>query len=440
MTFKRVSNIACALGIAAIPALLLSFNADSADAMAGLHTARLFTLTGSFFFLATLPTNLPALALIAAAECAAGYFGRIALGGAGLGLWARAACYSAFVVPLFLCLVLAWTVVAGVCFAVNAAALKVSFCLTKALGQTKSFRGKRVFITGGGTGLGKELAKKLAAEGARVTIVSRNEHNLRAACEDAKSAASAAGNGGECRWAVCDVTDAAAVKAALGSCEKEGEEEGGKGIDLVVTSAGLSHPGRMPDVPVDAFRREMELNYFGTLNVVHEYVQGKIARRERGEVLIVSSALGLIGSPGYCPYAASKYALRGLAESMCMELPPRGIDVHVYYPSNMRTPGYEEENKTKPGEAKLIDESTQTMSAEEAADVCLERLRRGYFAICGTSDIELLRMGNGSTVKSDSPLTDFLMFPIWWIGLGVQRIIWKFQVASHYKKTNIYLN
>lgn len=432
MSFKRTANIACVLGIAAVPTLLFFFGGagDYSSAMSGVYTARLFTLAGAFFFLATVPANFLALGLIAEAECVAGYFGRAALA-AEAGLWGRLVCYSTFVVPLFLLIVLAWTVVAAICFVVNSAMLKVSFLLTKAFGQAKSYRGKRVFITGGGTGLGKEIAKKLAAEGAHVTIVSRNEHNLRAACDEATSAASAAGRGGECQWAVCDVTDAEGVRAAL---EKAGD------IDLVVTSAGLSHPGRMPDVTVDAFRREMELNYFGTLNVVHEYVRGKVARRERGEVLVVSSALGLIGSPGYCPYAATKYALRGLVESMCMELPPRGIDVHVYYPSNMRTPGYEEENKTKPGEAKLIDESTQTMPPEEAADVCLERLRRGYFAICGTFDIEFLRMGNGSTVKSDSPLTDFLMFPIWWIGLGVQRIIWRLQVASHYKKTNIYMN
>lgn len=429
-SFKRTANIACILGIAVVPALLFFFSDASTMAMTGIHTARLFTLAGIFFFLATLPTNLFALTLIAVAECVAGYFGRAGLS-IEVGFCSRIICYSTFVVPLFLCIVLAWTVIAGICFVINALMLKISFCLTKALGETKSYRGKRVFITGGGTGLGKEIAKKLAAEGAHVTIVSRNERNLKSACDDAMSAASASGNGGECQWTVCDVTDAEAVKAAL---KKAGD------IDLVITSAGLSHPGRMPDVTVDAFRKEMELNYFGTLNVIHEYVQKKIACKEHGEVLIVSSALGLIGSPGYCPYAASKYGLRGLVESMCMELPPRGIDVHVYYPSNMRTPGYEEENKTKPGEAKLIDESTQTMSAEEAADVCLDRLKRGYFAICGTFDIELLRMGNGSTVKSDSPLTDFLMFPIWWIGLGIQRIIWKLQVASHYKETNIYVN
>ena len=435
MSFKRTANTVCAIGLAAVPALLLATGCSgeaASSAMSGIRTARLFTLLGTFFYLATIPTNYFALALITEAECVAGYLGHKALSSNNeIGFWDRTICLSTYVVPLFLCIVLAWTAVAGVCFALNALALKLSFYLTKTLGQTKSYRGKRVFITGGGTGLGKELAKKLAAEGARVTVVSRSEKNLKDACADATAAASAAGNGGECQWDVCDVTSPEAVRAAMG---KAGD------IDLVVTCAGLSHPGRMSDVTLDVFRKEMELNYFGTLNVVHEYVQGKINRKERGEILVVSSALGLIGSPGYCPYAATKYALRGLVESMTMELPPRGIDVHVYYPSNMRTPGYEEENKTKPGEAKLIDESTQTMSAEEAADVCLERLQRDYFAICGTSDIELLRMGNGSTVRSDSPLTDFLLFPIWWIGLGAQRLIWKWQVASHYKKVNIFLN
>jgi hypothetical protein len=92
-----------------------------------------------------------------------------------------------------------------------------------------------------------------------------------------------------------------------------------------------------------------------------------IKTRKRGKICFVSSTLGYMALIGYASYAPAKHALRGLADTLRSELQLYSIDVHIFFPCTMFTPGYEEENKTKPKITLKIEESDSGLTAEQAA-------------------------------------------------------------------------
>jgi hypothetical protein len=92
-----------------------------------------------------------------------------------------------------------------------------------------------------------------------------------------------------------------------------------------------------------------------------------IKTRKKGKICFVSSTLGYMSMIGYASYAPAKHALRGLADALRSELQLYSIDVHVFFPCTMFTPGYEEENKTKPKITLKIEESDSGLTSEQAA-------------------------------------------------------------------------
>ena len=92
-----------------------------------------------------------------------------------------------------------------------------------------------------------------------------------------------------------------------------------------------------------------------------------IKTRKKGKICFVSSTLGYMAMIGYASYAPAKHALRGLADGLRSELQLYHIDVHIFFPCTMFTPGYEEENKTKPKITLKIEESDSGLTAEQGA-------------------------------------------------------------------------
>ncbi|KAH8069647.1 3-dehydrosphinganine reductase [Aureococcus anophagefferens] len=98
----------------------------------------------------------------------------------------------------------------------------------------------------------------------------------------------------------------------------------------------------------------MDLNYLGVVKTLKATLPGMVDRKA-GTAVLVSSGLALCGYAGYSAYAPTKWAVRGLAETLRSELLPFDISVHSVYPPNMDTPGFVEENRTKPKSAKAIE-------------------------------------------------------------------------------------
>ena len=99
-----------------------------------------------------------------------------------------------------------------------------------------------------------------------------------------------------------------------------------------------------------------------------------------GRIVLVSSQAGQVGVYGYTSYCATKFALKGLAESLQMELARDNIYVTVAYPPDTDTPGLAEENRTKPIETQLINGTSGVLSAEEVAKKIINTTRKGSFS------------------------------------------------------------
>ena len=227
-------------------------------------------------------------------------------------------------------------------------------------------RDQHVLITGGSSGIGLALARQAAAAGARVSLVAR---------DPAKLAIARAAVGGETFFAVADVSVEAQLLHALAAAETAHGP-----VDVLFASAGVAQPGYFEAIPVSSFERTMAVNYFGTVYALKAVVPGMRARG-RGAVVLVSSAVGLHGFFGYTSYSPTKFALRGLAESLRAELNGTGVHVMIVYPPDTDTPQLAEENLTKPIETRAITASGGLWSAEAIARVILAGLARRRFAI-----------------------------------------------------------
>ena len=115
-----------------------------------------------------------------------------------------------------------------------------------------------------------------------------------------------------------------------------------------------------------------------------------MVQQGRGAIVLISSGAGLIGVYGYTPYSPSKFALRGLAESLRGELKVSGIQVAIVYPPDTDTPQLAEENKTKPPETQKITASAETWSAENVAIAIVKGIEKKQFAIAPGTEMSIL--------------------------------------------------
>lgn len=227
-------------------------------------------------------------------------------------------------------------------------------------------------ISGGSSGIGLALSRKLAGQNWRLSLLARDAAKLELARAELGSVA---GNSDGVHVASVDVSDepstTLAVKNAL---DRFGPP------DLVVTSAGIVIPGTFSELPATAFRSTMEINYFGTLNVIRAALPSMRERRT-GRIVLVSSGAGLIGLYGYTAYAPTKFAVRGLAEALRAELRPDGIEVSIVYPPDTDTPQLREELTIRPEITSKIAGGARVHTAEEVADAILKGIDKRRFAI-----------------------------------------------------------
>jgi 3-dehydrosphinganine reductase len=162
--------------------------------------------------------------------------------------------------------------------------------------------------------------------------------------------------------AVSDVT------AELGPC------------DVLLTCAGIAHPGYFEQLDDGIFRRTMEVDYFGTLYAIRAVAPSMIERR-RGSVVGISSGAGLVGVFGYTAYGPAKFAVRGLLESLRCELAPYGIHVGCVCPPDTDTPQLAYENQFKPEETRALSGSIKPLTADRVAASITHGIERRAFLI-----------------------------------------------------------
>jgi 3-dehydrosphinganine reductase len=224
-------------------------------------------------------------------------------------------------------------------------------------------------ISGGSSGIGLEIARILARKGYRLALLARDAEKL------ADAARSLAGDGPTPLILPLDVTDAEASAAAIHAVLARWGR-----IDWLVTSAGQVEPGLFVDLPPEAFRRQMAVNYFGTLHLVQPVVE--VMRRQRsGRITLIASAAAFVGIAGYAAYTPGKCAVRGLAECLRVELAPFGISVSLALPPDTKTPQLAAELPLRPDITRRIAAGGGVLSAVTVARAIVAGGLAGRFQI-----------------------------------------------------------
>eukprot|EP00054_Salpingoeca_dolichothecata_P011279 m.62678 g.62678 ORF g.62678 m.62678 type:complete len:324 (-) comp19391_c0_seq1:79-1050(-) len=279
----------------------------------------------------------------------------------------------------------------------------VSFIWKRIRQPGLNVKGKHIFVTGGSTGLGLAIAKRLAEAGANLTIIARNADKL----AKAKETLSAIKGAGKVFTSTCDVSDNATVEYTI----EEAIEHHSQPIDWVICCAGIALPGYFVDCDIATHRKAMEVNYFGALHVIQGVVPKMIENKIAGHIVLINSAVSFCPMIGYSTYAPSKYALRGLGDCLRNELQLYNIKTTNYFPANIETPGFEQENKTKPAETKKIEGSVSLVSAESAADALLAGIRKGDYSITNDTLAELGRIATNGISPNNNLLLELLLAP-----------------------------
>ena len=184
------------------------------------------------------------------------------------------------------------------------------------------YAGKAVWITGASSGIGAALSRAYAKRGARLILSGRNEAAL---------AEVAAQCGVDHTILPFDTADFAAAQAAA---DKAWDWSGG--IDVLVNNAGISQRSLAIDTDFAVYRKMIDIDLLGPICLTQALVK-RMAGRKTGQIVMISSLAGKIGSPLRSAYCAAKHGLIGYADSIRLELSPHGIAVIGVTPGSIRT-------------------------------------------------------------------------------------------------------
>ncbi|XP_030239534.1 3-ketodihydrosphingosine reductase [Drosophila navojoa] len=308
-----------------------------------------------------------------------------------------------------------WEVVFCVGIAVLIHILIIIFVMGK---RPKSIVGRHVVITGGSKGIGLCLAVECAMKGASVTVIARDEKPLSGAVAllevvrqrpDQKFQYRSLDIGG-------DYEKVASVLSEL--------EESTGDIYALINCAGMAICGVFEEVAVADVHKLMNVNFFGSYNCTR-YVLPKMKKAGDGIIVLTSSQAAMFGIYGYGPYSASKYALRAMAETIAMESRVYGVSVTLALPCDTNTPGFEEEEKSKPRETKIISGGGGLLEPEVMAKAILKDALRGNFISTVGVESWLITMLAGGLLPWDGFFTNLLhalvIGPVRLFGYGLHK-------------------
>jgi glucose 1-dehydrogenase len=204
--------------------------------------------------------------------------------------------------------------------------------------MTRPFTGQAAIITGAGVGIGYEIARQLADQGAGIVL---NDIDAAAAQQAATQVQQA---GGQCETVIGDASELHVIETMI----KQALDVFG-GVHLAVANAGITTYGDFLDYTPDDFHKLMAVNLQGSFFLAQRAARQMIAQRTGGRLLLMSSVTGVQAHPNLIAYGMTKAALRHLAKTLGADLAPRGITVNALAPGatlterTMNMDGYEQE-------------------------------------------------------------------------------------------------
>jgi NAD(P)-dependent dehydrogenase (short-subunit alcohol dehydrogenase family) len=180
--------------------------------------------------------------------------------------------------------------------------------------------GKRALITGGAAGIGRAVALKLAREGCDIALFDVDGRAAEATAAEVRAL------GRDAKATTGDVTDPASVRTALGQLTDKSTP-----IDILVNNAGIARLGSLLTISDKDWRDTFAVNVDGVFNVTRAVVPGMVERRQ-GAVVNLASWLGRRGHPAFSAYAATKFAVVGMTQSLAPEVAPFGVRVNAVCP------------------------------------------------------------------------------------------------------------
>ncbi len=185
--------------------------------------------------------------------------------------------------------------------------------------MAKRFENKVVWITGGGSGIGRALALAFAKEGAAVAVSGRREERLQEVVHELES------QGAKGLAVRCDVADEASVAEAVQKVVR-----GLGGLDVAVANAGFSVAGRIEKLSAADWRRQLDVNVIGAAMTARYAIPH--LRERKGRLAFIGSVSAMMAPPGVGAYSASKYAVRAIGQALAVELHGSGVTCTTIHP------------------------------------------------------------------------------------------------------------
>jgi 3-dehydrosphinganine reductase len=244
------------------------------------------------------------------------------------------------------------------------------------------FHGRNVIVTGGSSGIGKATARMLVQRGANVSIIARRRALLEAALAEFEAERVVPAQVFQAHSA--DLSDWEQAQAGIAAVTAEGHRP-----DILINAAGITHPGYFEELPIEVFRRIMDVDFFGTLYPT-KLVAPMMMARHSGHIVNFSSGAGFLGVFGYSAYGAAKFAVRGFSDVLRSELKPYGVHIHVVFPADTDTPQLHEENKLKPPETReIVGKQLKLLQPEDVAREVIRGIERNKYIIIPGFELKL---------------------------------------------------
>lgn len=222
------------------------------------------------------------------------------------------------------------------------------------------FKDKIVVVTGAGRGIGQEIARAFASQGAKVALISRSESSCGGAAEEINQAFP----GSSTAYPV-DIADHDAVQVLA---KKIGEDLGA--VNILVNNAGVTRDGLMMRMKEDDWDTVLDTNLKGSFNTVKAFMR-PLMKGENSRIINIASVIGLIGNAGQANYAASKAGLIGLTKSIARELAGRAVTCNAIAPGFIVTEMTDElPEKVKEGIIASVPLGSFGNTADVASAVC----------------------------------------------------------------------